>query len=78
MSATFFKVTIDGKLRYLPVTQIKQAVVNEAEQPQVRLVLEGGGDQYLHGDEATAALALLEQLSSTTPATSAGARDRKA
>lgn len=67
MSATFFKATIDGKTRYIPVAAIRQAVVESADEPTVRLVTEKG-DHYLRGEEAAAALASLDQLSQADPA----------
>ncbi len=64
MTATFVKVTISGTLSYVPVTSIKRVVVNDASQPQVKLMLhEGQGDYLLYGEEAIGVLAILEQLS---------------
>jgi hypothetical protein len=62
MPTTFFKATGGGKTRYIPVAAIKQVVIDDAEPPRVRLVLEGS-DLNLQGEEATAAIAALEQLS---------------
>jgi len=73
MSATFIKVTINGQLSYFPVSAITKVVVNDATaEPQILLTLQSGA-HLLHGAEATAALAVLEQLSAATP-TGASAR----
>jgi len=63
MHATFIKATINGKLSYIPVTEIRQVTVSDAAQPLVLVRVQEGGNHSLTGEEATALLTTLEQLS---------------